>query len=75
MSKLSTLVQHAEFASKVRVLRAEIYTERDGEFGIVMRLADGRDWYMHSPDAVEIDWTPPTSAQAAHLRSVYDYHR
>lgn len=74
MSKLSILVKHAEFASKVRVLRAEIYTEYQSA-EIVMRLADGRDWYMHSPDAVELDWTPPTSAQAAHLRAVYDYHR
>lgn len=74
MAKLSTIVSAAEFASQGKALRSEIYTEPHG-YAVVIRLLDGRHWYMHSDDAVDLDWTPPDAETARRLRRMYEDNR
>jgi hypothetical protein len=74
VAKLSTIVRQTEWASKLKVLRTEVFTQPLG-YEIVMRMADGTDRYARSDIALDIDWTPPSPELAAHYRAIYEYHR
>lgn len=78
MAKLSTIVQHAEFAAQKKVKRVDTFSEEQGLLGwtVVLRFADGTDKYMHvdATDPIEYDWQFDPNTAAAQRR-IYEEHR